>query len=91
MRPMEIVYGSLAEAREHGPGDVLVLAREQGLRLLSSPSYCERDGRGVCAFDVAGEPLSEPREGAYVDAIRSAQPDNDSPAAAVAAQPEIDQ
>lgn len=55
----EIVYGSLAEAREHGPGDVLIRAVEEGWRLVTSPTYCERDGQGVCAFDIAGEPAIE--------------------------------
>lgn len=76
MRSIEIVYGSLAEAREHGPGDVLIRAVEEGWRLLSCPAYCEREGQGVCAFDVAEAPASA---------------GEDQPAAVAAAQPEIDQ
>lgn len=75
---IEIEFDSLAEARAKGPQAILDRCIRDGLRLLESPTYCEREGRGVLSAEVAAPP-SIPLE------------PNDSPAASVADQPEIDQ
>lgn len=49
---IEIEYPSLAEARERGPGDIYERARAESLRLIESPTYCERDGKGVLSVAV---------------------------------------
>lgn len=50
---IEIEFDSLAEARAMGPQAVLDRCVRDGLRLLESPTYCERNGRGVLSVEVA--------------------------------------
>ena len=53
MKTIELEYASLAEAQAQGPSDLFDLARAEGLRLLDSPVYCEREGCGVLGVTVA--------------------------------------
>lgn len=53
---IEIEFDSLEQARERGPELLVERCEREGLRLLSQPTYCERDGRGVMSAEVAGPP-----------------------------------
>lgn len=51
---IEMEFDSLAQAQSQGPAALVERCVREGLRLLSSPSYCERDGRGVLSVEAAG-------------------------------------
>lgn len=50
---IEIEFASLAEAYASGPQAIIDRCVSDKLRLLSSPTYCEREGRGVLSAEVA--------------------------------------
>lgn len=80
---IEIEFDSLAEAQSRGPVVLVERCVRDGLRLLESPTYCERDGRGVLSVEAAELP-------SIVVSVSTLE-HNDQPAASVAVQPEIDQ
>lgn len=93
---IEIEFDSLAEARAMGPQAILDRCVRDGLRLLESPTYCERDGRGVLSVEAAELPSIVVNVSTLVsdDSIAAAVVralEHNQPAASVAAQPEIDQ
>lgn len=93
---IEIEFASLAEAYANGPQAIIDRCVSDKLRLLSSPTYCEREGRGVLSAEVAPSVValvmsSLVPDDSIADAIKRGLEHHDSPAASVADQPEIDQ
>lgn len=55
---IEIEFDSLDEARALGPELLVERCVRDGLRILSQPTYCERDERGVLSAEVADSTVS---------------------------------